>query len=121
MSQKKTLEKDRLNLRNRVFQLSVEPSSRRLSMQPSSLQPRPSKPSTSFTNKRSQKIIEESIERKLDELLTRQKRLEEQVSDLKELLYAQNTSFSTKDKEFISVIKVFINIYYRFRIYMYMY
>ena len=90
-------------------------------MQPPSLQPRPLKLSTSSTNQRSQKIIEESIERKLDELLTRQKRLEEQVSDLKELLYAQGTSFNTKDKNFINVIKVFINIYYCFRIYMYIY
>jgi len=125
MSQKKALEKERgrVELRNRISRLSVPPSSRSSSVQPPSrpLQSPSLQPRLSRSSRLSQPLtIEESIEsidRKLDDLLIRQQRLEKQISDLKESLYNQNTNFSAKDKKFIDVIEVF-EIFERFCIYM---
>jgi len=125
---KKSFEKERdlEDFRNRVSRMSVSRSSSL--MPPSSRQlrpsrsPQPSQPSTS-TNQRPQKNIEEiigSIDRKIDDLLIRQQRLEKQISDMKESLYNQNANFNAKDKKFIDVIEVFENIFECF-VYMYMY
>lgn len=119
MSQQK--EKNRAELQNRINRLSVQPSSRGSSLQPptqspprsSSFQPprrpsrslRPSQPSTSTDRKTIEKLME-SMDRKLDDLLTRQQRLEKQISDLKESLYSRNTDFNAKDKKFVNVIEV---------------
>ena len=120
MSQRKelTINRERVELRNRISRLSVQPSSRRPSVEPSSIQRRqlrrPSRSSTPPVSKQPalsrQKNVEESIKiinQNIKDILAGQERLENQLATMMELLQNRDSSFSAKDKAFAKVIKVF--------------
>jgi len=109
-------------LRKRISRLSVPPT--RNSSEPSPIQPtlgnsstQPS-PSRRSSTQRSSVSIEDyirSIDRKLDSILIKQDKLEEQVKKLKESF--ETRDFSVKDKSFVKVIKVFTKVLLLFYIY----
>ena len=111
MSQKKDFERTRGEFRNLISRLSKQPE--QLSLIRSLLQPRPR--SRLHLSSRSRRTINieqtiKSIDRKLDDLMVK-------VAELKEL-YDRQSTFSTKDKDFVNVIKVFKIFYYKFIIYL---
>src|SRR5436190_23599379 len=115
MSQKKDFERTYREFRNLISQLSEQP--KQSSLIRSLLQPRPRSRlhSSSRSQSQSRQTINieqtfESIDRKLDDLMVK-------VAELKEL-YDRQSTFSTKDKDFVNVIKVFKIFYYKFIIYL---
>ena len=115
MSQKKDFERTRGEFRNLISQLSEQPEQSSLIQSPLQPQPRSRLRSSSRSRSRSRQTINieqtiESIDRKLDDLMVK-------VAELKEL-YDRQSTFSTKDKDFVNVIKVFKIFYYKFIIYL---
>ena len=111
MSQKKDFERICGEFRNLISRLSEQPE--QSSLIRSLLQPRPQSRLRSSSRSRQTINIKqtiESIDRKLDDLMVK-------VAELKEL-YDQQSTFSTKDKDFVNVIKVFKIFYYKFIIYL---
>lgn len=121
MSLRKVSDKAREEFRRRISQFSEQPSSARSSIQPPSLQQprkRSARPviSEDLPRKRQKSVEEfvESIDHKLDDILIRQRRLEEQVTNLRKSLENINTSVDTKYKSFVDVIKFLKHFYYNF-------